>query len=86
VLDLLIQRFESTRNAPWSIGLSPPRLKAMVGAIVGLRIKVKRIETKLKLSQNRSREDQERVAAALDAEGYAEATATASWMRGRPAS
>jgi len=86
VLDLLIQRFESTRHAPWSIGLSPSRLKAMVGAIIGFRIKVKRIETKLKLSQNRSREDQERVAAALDAEGYAEATATASWMRGGPAS
>ena len=82
VLDLLIQKFESARDAPWSIGLSPSRLKAMVSAIVGFRIKVKRIETKLKLSQNRSREDQERVAAALDAEGYAEATATAAWMRG----
>jgi len=36
---------------------------------------------KLKLTQNRSREDRERVIAGLAAEGYAEAGATAEWMR-----
>ena len=82
VLDLLIQRFESPRASPWKMGLARERFDAMVGAIIGFRIRVKRIETKLKLSQNRTREDQERVAAGLDAEGYAEATATAAWMRG----
>ena len=54
----------------------------MVNAIVGFRIRVTRLEAKFKLSQNRSPEDQRRVAAGLDAEGYAEATATAAWMRG----
>ncbi len=81
VLDLLVQRFEAPRAAPWKVDLSAHRLDAMVGAIIGFRIKVKRIDIKLKLSQNRTRDDQERVAAGLAAEGYAEATATAAWMR-----
>jgi transcriptional regulator len=81
VLALLVQRFEAARTAPWKLDLSASRLAAMVGAIVGFRIKVKRIDVKLKLSQNRTRVDQERVAAGLDAEGYAEAAATAAWMR-----
>jgi transcriptional regulator len=81
VLDLLVRRFESSRAAPWSIGLAPPLLAAMLGAIIGFRIKVTRIDVKLKLTQNRSREDRERVIAGLAAEGYAEAGATAEWMR-----
>lgn len=81
ILDLMIQRFESGRAAPWRLGLGPDRLDAMVGAIVGFRLKVKRIDAKLKLSQNRSADDRRRVAAGLAAEGYADATATAAWMR-----
>jgi len=53
----------------------------MVNAIVGFKMRVTRIEPKFKLSQNRSAEDQRRVAAGLAAEGYPEATATAEWMR-----
>ena len=78
---LLIQRFEGSRAAPWKVGLTASRLDAMVGAIIGFRIRVKRIDVKLKLSQNRSREDRERVIAGLASEGYAEASATAEWMR-----
>jgi len=81
ILDLMVQRFEAGRAAPWQLGLDADRLRAMVGAIVGFRIRVKRIDVKLKLSQNRSSEDRARVAAALAAEGYAEAVATAAWMR-----
>jgi transcriptional regulator len=62
-------------------GLTAERLDAMVRAIVGFRIKVTRIDVKLKLSQNRSRDDRERVVEGLAAEGYAEASATAAWMR-----
>ena len=82
VLELLIQRFEASRAAPWTMNLSASHLDAMVGAIIGFRIRVRRVDTKLKMSQNRTREDRERVAAGLDTEGYAEATATAAWMRG----
>lgn len=82
MLDAMIQRFEAQRPAPWQLGLAPAALDAMVGAIIGFRIRVRRVEAKFKLSQNRSPEDRMRVAAALDAEGYAEAAATAAWMRG----
>jgi transcriptional regulator len=81
VLDLMIHRFEAGRDTPWKLGLDPERLAAMVGAIVGFRIKVKRFDAKLKLSQNRTPEDRRRVAAGLDGEPYADAAATASWMR-----
>ena len=83
VLDLMVHRFEGSRAAPWQLGLNPSLLEAMVGAIIGFRIKVKRIDAKLKLSQNRMPEDRQRVAAGLDAEGYADAAATAAWMRGQ---
>ena len=81
VLDLLIRRFEGSRAAPWSVGLRADLLDGMVRAIVGFRIKVTRIDVKLKLSQNRSRDDRERVTEGLVAEGYAEASSTAAWMR-----
>ena len=81
VLDLLVHRFESTRPQPWQLGLDGKRLAAMVGAIIGFRIRVKRIEAKFKMSQNRGPGDRDRVASALSDEGYAEADATAAWMR-----
>ncbi len=81
ILDLMIQRFETGRPAPWKLGLDPRHQAAMVGAIIGFRIRVKRIDAKLKLSQNRTPEDRRRVAAGLDREDYADAAATASWMR-----
>ena len=77
----MIHRFEAGRAAPWKLGLDPARLEAMVGAIVGFRIQVKRIDAKFKLSQNRMPEDRRRVAAGLDGESCADAAATASWMR-----
>jgi transcriptional regulator len=82
VLDLMIHRFEAGRATPWKLGLDPERLAAMVGAIVGFRIRVKRFDAKFKLSQNRAPEDRRRVAAGLDGEPYDDAAATASWMRG----
>ena len=81
VLDMLIHRFESMRAAPWQLALSPARLDAMVGAIVGFRMRIKRIDAKFKLSQNRSNDDRARVIGALAGEGYPDAVATAAWMR-----
>jgi transcriptional regulator len=80
ILDALIQRFESNRAAPWQPGLDRDRMAAMVNAIVGFRIRVRRLDAKFKLSQNRSPDDRARVATALTAEGYAEAKSTAEWM------
>ncbi len=81
ILDAMIHRFESGRAAPWAPGLDRDRLDAMVAAIIGFRMKVRRLDAKFKLSQNRTPDDRSRVAAALAAEGYAEAQATAAWMR-----
>jgi len=81
ILDVMIKRFESGRTAPWSLGLDPGRLDAMVRAIVGFRLTIKRIDAKFKLSQNRAPTDRGRVITSLAAEGYADATATAAWMR-----
>ena len=81
ILDLLIHRFESGRRSPWQPGFDPAQMGALVGAIVGFRMKVKRIDAKFKLSQNRAPDDRARVAAALAAERHADAEATAGWMR-----
>jgi transcriptional regulator len=81
ILDLMVHRFESGRAAPWQLGLDRDRLEAMVAVIVGFRLEVKRIDAKFKMSQNRSREDRNRVAAALDGEAHADAAATAAFMR-----
>ena len=80
VLDALIQRFEGGRTAPWTLRMPDRERDAMVAAIVAFRICVTRLEGKFKLSQNRTPADRARVAVALKAEGYAEATATAEWM------
>jgi transcriptional regulator len=81
VLDTLVQRFESLRARPWTFSMPPDARDALVAAIVAFRMPVQRVEAKLKLSQNRPAGDRVRVIAALDAEGEAEATAVAEWMR-----
>jgi transcriptional regulator len=86
ILDAMIHRFEASRPAPWQPGLSARELDAMVGAVVGFRLRVRRIDAKFKLSQNRSAEDRRRVAAALAAEGHPDAGATAAWMHANTAS
>jgi transcriptional regulator len=81
ILDALVQRFEGARDAPWQFAMPQRQRDALVGAIVAFRLRVRALEAKFKLSQNRPPGDQVRVADALDAEGYADATAVAQWMR-----
>ena len=80
LLDELVARYEAGRARPWRLQLTGEALAAMVGAIVGFRMPIERIEAKFKLSQNRSAEDRVRVIAALGGEDNAEAKATAAWM------
>lgn len=80
LLEALIERYEADRAQPWRLQLEGRALEAMLGAIVGFRLSIERIDVKLKLSQNRSSDDRERVIAALRAEGYADADACAQWM------
>ena len=81
VLDALIDRFEGGRLAPWRLTMADRQRDALVGAIVGFEMPIRRLEAKFKLSQNRPRDDRIRVIDALHAEGYPEATQTAAWMR-----
>jgi transcriptional regulator len=80
VLDALVQRFEHARESPWQLRMPQRQRDAMVGAIVAFRMRIRRLEGKFKLSQNRQPEDIARVAAGLRADGHAEAAVTASWM------
>jgi transcriptional regulator len=80
LVDELVARYEGGRDAPWHLQLTGQPLAAMLGAIVGFRLAIERIDAKFKFSQNRSAEDRERVIAALRGEDYADAQATAAWM------
>jgi transcriptional regulator len=81
ILNEMIDRFESGRTAPWRLQLVGRELDAMVNAIVAFRLAIERVDTKLKLSQNRSAVDRQRVVEALRAEDSADASATADWMQ-----
>jgi len=81
VLDALVQRFEGDRPAPWAFSMAERQRDALVGAIVAFRLRIRHLTGKFKLSQNRPAGDRTRVAAALDAEPYADAAAVAAWMR-----
>jgi transcriptional regulator len=80
ILDALIHRFEAGREVPWELRMDAARRDALVAAIVAFRIRIRHVEAKFKLSQNRPVADRARVAAALEGEGHADATATAAWM------
>jgi transcriptional regulator len=62
----LVERHEAGRTEPWSIEDTPAGyVETMVRAIVGLELRVTRLEAKRKLSQNRSAADIEGVIAGL---------------------
>ena len=82
ILEALVHRFEAHRERPWELAMPESRVETLVGAIVAFRMRIRRLDAKFKLSQNRTREDRARVIAALEAEQHAEAEATARWMRG----
>jgi transcriptional regulator len=81
ILDVLVQRFEGTREVPWQFAMPVRERDALVAAIVAFRMRIHDCTAKFKLSQNRPPVDRVRVAEALDREGYADATAVARWMR-----
>lgn len=57
---------EAARPAPWQIGDAPAAyIDAMLKAIVGVELRVSRVEGKAKLSQNRSEADRRGVIAGL---------------------
>ena len=82
IVDALSARHEATFARPWtSAKMDPPMLEKLLGAIVGFRMVIERVDAKFKLSQNRSSEDQAGVIAGLEGRGSSGAQSLAAWMR-----
>jgi len=78
----LVERHEAGRPAPWSVDDAPlAYVEGQLRAIVGLEVRISRIEAKLKLSQNRSSADVDGAIDGLQAVGDARSLATAAAMR-----
>jgi transcriptional regulator len=79
----LTTKHESLRDAPWSVDDAPESfIAAQLRAIVGLEVRIMRIEAKAKWSQNRSETDREGVAAGLEESGPREAASAARHFGG----
>src|SRR6185369_10015984 len=77
----LVDRHEAARAEPWSMDDAPrDYVETQVKAIVGLELRISRLEAKRKLTQNRSGEDFTGTIAGLS-EGAPGARAVADEMR-----
>lgn len=82
IVDALSARHEAPFARPWTSGkMKPALLEKMLGAIVGFRMTVERIDAKFKLSQNRSEADRCGVITGLERRGTPAADLLAAWMR-----
>lgn len=81
-LEELVARYEAGRAEPWSLsGQSETYLKRMKLGIYAFSLKIERVESKAKLSQNRAFADRQGVANDLQATPDADAQASAKWMQ-----
>jgi transcriptional regulator len=70
VVTRLTDRHEGQRAVPWSVGDAPADfIEAQLRGIVGMRMPIRTIEGKRKMSQNRSLPDRRGVAAGLAESG-----------------
>jgi transcriptional regulator len=81
IIAALVQRFEAARATPWTFKRDERERDILMAAIVPFRMRIRRVDAKFKLSQNRSSDDRARVIAALRGEDYPEARQTADWMQ-----
>lgn len=82
IVDALSARHEAAFARPWtSAKMDPPVFERMLGAIVGFRLIVERVDAKFKLTQNRSSDDRAGVIAGLEGRGTSGADILAAWMR-----
>lgn len=79
VVRRLTNRHEQQRSDPWTVDDAPPDyLSGQVRGIVGVEVRVARIDVSVKMSQNKSAADVAGVIAGLDAEGN---QSLADWVR-----
>lgn len=82
VLARLATLYEGIGSEAWGLDRLPPgNAEAQTRGIVAFRMPIVRLETKIKLSQNRDLEDRQRVIARLEASDGQDAQATARWMK-----
>jgi transcriptional regulator len=82
LLEALTDEHEAGRPEPWRVSDAPAAFTAgLRQAIVGLELRVTRLEGKLKLGQNRTRADREGVIAELRARGDDASAALAEAMQ-----
>jgi len=81
----LADKHESGRQPEWEVGDAPPAyISGQLRAIVGVELRISRIEAKFKLSQNRSGDDVDGIIAGLsreDRRNMADAVRTAAGRR-----
>jgi transcriptional regulator len=83
-VEALTDRQEAGRDAPWAVSDAPADyIQKLVGAIVGIEIRISRLAGKWKLSQNRSERDRAGVVDGLLREGTESANTMASLVRSR---
>ena len=81
VLGKLAAVYEGVTPESWGLGRLPPgNAEMQTKGIVAFRMPIMRLETKIKLSQNRDLEDRKRVIEKLEASDSQDAQATAKWM------
>src|SRR3712207_705574 len=85
VVHRLTARHEAGRTAPWSVEDAPPAFVAgQLRAVVGVEVKVTRIEAKAKLSQNRPAADVDGVVDGLLEVGRRDVADAVARATGRP--
>jgi transcriptional regulator len=79
----LTHQNEAMREKPWAVSDAPDKyIQAMTRGIVGLRMKVERLEGSWKLNQHKSEADRLGVQAGLFTEADADAKSISTLMRG----
>ncbi|SIO27805.1 negative transcriptional regulator, PaiB family [Singulisphaera sp. GP187] len=80
ILRASVQTYEGSRAAPWTFDESGAHIDAMLKAIVGFRIEIRKLEGKWKLSQNHPEERRARVVLALSEQPDENSQAIAALM------
>jgi transcriptional regulator len=79
IVERLTQNYERNNQPPWA----PAYDQGMLQAIVGIEIRIKEVQGKFKLSQNRSAADRAAVVSRLEATGSENDAALARLMKGK---
>jgi transcriptional regulator len=74
-------KYEKNMENPWELELPENTIESLMKAIIGFTISITRIETKFKLGQNRSEEDQAKMLHSLESSQSDDAKALATFMR-----